>query len=99
MKAGSYVRILTNETVRDEEVAICCDIDVRPDTDMEAVQAEVFYLIENYLNPSINFYLLKELMAKGKQVDEIFQGPRIRIMVLLIGRTRGNSIERCYSYI
>jgi hypothetical protein len=65
------------ETVRDEEVAICCDIDVRPDTDMEAVQAEVFYLIENYLNPSINFYLLKELIAKGKPVDEIFQGPRL----------------------
>ncbi len=68
---------LTIELVRDEEVAICCDIDVRPDTDMEKVQAEVFYLIENYLNPSINFYLLKELMTKGTPVDEIFQGPRL----------------------
>ncbi len=66
------------ETVRDEEVAICCDIDVRTDADMEAVQAEVFYLIENYLNPSINFYLLKELRAKGKPVDEIFEGPRLQ---------------------
>jgi hypothetical protein len=65
------------ETVRDEEVAICCDIDVRPDTDMEAVQAEAFYVIENYLNPSINFYLLKELMAKGTAVDEIFLGPKL----------------------
>ncbi len=65
------------ETVRDEEVAICCDIDVRPDADMEAVEAEVFYLIENYLNPSINFYLLKELRAKGTPVDEIFEGPKL----------------------
>ena len=65
------------ETIRDEEVAICCDIDVTPDTDMEAIQAEVFYLIENYLNPSINFYLLKELMSKKIPVDEIFQGPRL----------------------
>jgi hypothetical protein len=66
------------ETVKDEEVAICCDIDVSPNTDMEAVQASVFYLIENYLNPSINFYLLKELMAKGKPVDEIFEGPKLQ---------------------
>lgn len=65
------------ETVKDEEVAICCDIDVRPDTDMEEVQAKVFYLIENYLNPSVNFYLLKELIAKGKTVDEIFSGPKL----------------------
>jgi hypothetical protein len=65
------------ETVKDEEVAICCDIDVRPDTDMEQVQAQVFYLIENYLNPSVNFYLLKELLAKGTSVDEIFQGPKL----------------------
>jgi len=66
------------ETVKDEEIAICCDIDVSPNTDMEAVQASVFYLIENYLNPSINFYLLKELMAKGKPVDEIFEGPKLQ---------------------
>jgi hypothetical protein len=65
------------ETVMDEEVAICCDIDVRPDTDMEQVQAQVFYLIENHLNPSVNFYLLKELLAKGIVVDEIFQGPKL----------------------
>ncbi len=65
------------ETVRDEEVAICCDIDVRPDADMEMVQATAFYLIENYLNPSINFYLLKELMAKGVPTDGIFQGPKL----------------------
>ena len=65
------------ETVKDEEVAICCDIDVRPDTDMEEVQANVFYLIENYLNPSVNFYLLKEFMGKGIPVDEIFLGPKL----------------------
>jgi len=68
---------ITIKTVKAEEVAICVDIDVRADTDMEAVQAEVFYAIENYLNPSINFYLLKELMAKGTPVDKIFEGPKL----------------------
>ncbi|WP_153801260.1 hypothetical protein [Foetidibacter luteolus] len=65
------------KTVREEEVAICCDIDVRPDADMEKVQAEVFYLIETYLNPSVNFYLLKEMLARGIPVEDIFQGPKL----------------------
>ncbi len=69
-----FIRV---ETVRDEEVALCFDIDVRPDADMEKVQAEVFYLVENYLNPPINFYLLKELMAKGVKFDNIFEGPKL----------------------
>src|SRR5207249_4808119 len=62
-------------TVKDEEIAICCDIDVSPDADIEEVQAEVFYAIEEYLNPSIKFYLLNEMIAKGCTTDEIFEGP------------------------
>lgn len=65
------------KTVRDEDVAICVDIDVRPDADMEKVQAEVFYLVENYMNPSVNFYLLKELVAKGRKTEEIFEVPKL----------------------
>jgi hypothetical protein len=63
------------DTVKDEEIAICCDIDVAPDADMEEVQAEVFYAIEEYLNPSVKFYLLNELMDRGYTTDEIFEGP------------------------
>ena len=65
-------------TVQDEEVAICCDIDVKPGADMEGVQAKVFYAIEEYLNPSIKFYLLQELLNKGYTVDEIFEGPVLK---------------------
>lgn len=63
------------DTVKDEEVAICCDIEVRPDADMEKVQAAVFFAIEEYLNPSVHFYLLKELLDKGCTTDEVFEGP------------------------
>lgn len=62
-------------TIKDEEVAICCDIDVAPDADMEEVQAQVFYAIEEYLNPTIKFYLLNEMVSKGYTMDEIFEGP------------------------
>ncbi len=65
------------DTIPDEEIAICCDIDVTPDTDMDEVQADVWFAIEQYLNPSVNFYLLKDLLAKGYTPDEVFEGPRL----------------------
>jgi uncharacterized protein YegP (UPF0339 family) len=68
---------VTVDSVIDEEVAICCDIDVIPSADMEEVQAQAFYAIEEYLNPTIKFYTLDELQAKGKTTDEIFEGPKL----------------------
>lgn len=62
------------DTVEDEEIAFCFDVDVKPAADIEKVQAEIFYAIENYLNPSVDFYTLKELLAKGLPVDQIFEG-------------------------
>lgn len=61
-------------TVDDEEIAFCFDVDVKPSADIEKVQAEIFYAIENYLNPSVDFYTLKELLYKKIPVDEIFEG-------------------------
>lgn len=62
-------------TIKDEEIAICCDIDIAPSADMEAIQAQVFFAIEEYFDPSVNFYLLSEMQAKGYTTDEIFEGP------------------------
>ena len=61
-------------TVDDEEIAFCFDVDVKPEADIEKVQAELFYAIENYLNPTVDFYSLRELLDKNIPVDEIFQG-------------------------
>jgi hypothetical protein len=62
-------------TIDDEEIAFCFDVDVDPGIDSEKVQAELFYAIENYLNPSVEFYSLRELLDKKMPVDEIFTGP------------------------
>jgi hypothetical protein len=62
-------------SIDDEEISFCFDVDVTPDADIERVQAEIFYAIENYLNPPIYFYTLKELLDKKIPVDEIFNGP------------------------
>lgn len=61
-------------TVDDDEIAFCFDVDVKPEADIEKIQAEMFYAIQNYLNPSVDFYSLKEMLDKKIPVDEIFQG-------------------------
>lgn len=60
--------------VRYEEVALCMDVDISPETDIEYVQAALFFAIENYLNPSVNFYSLKELLDKGWEVPDVYDG-------------------------
>ena len=68
---------LSVEPIDSEEVAFCFDVDVSADSDIEKVQAEIYYTIENYLNPPISFFTLKELMERGIPPEEIFDGPRL----------------------
>jgi hypothetical protein len=65
------------EPIDSEEIAFCFDVDVTADTDIEQVQAEIYYTIENYLNPPVSFFTLKEMTEKGVPTEEIFEGPRL----------------------
>ena len=60
-----------------EDVGVCADIDAEPWADIEAILAEAYYRIDQYLSPDIKFYSLKELMDVGVPVDEIFDGPKL----------------------
>lgn len=61
--------------VKIEEIALCADIDIRPDADANKIQAQIFHDIEDFLSPTIYFNRLDEMYAKGKTTDEIFEGP------------------------
>ncbi len=63
------------DTVANEEYFICADIDVTQHADIEEVQAQIFYKIEDYLSPDNRFYSLTELMENGIPVESIFNGP------------------------
>lgn len=71
-------------TIPDEEIAFCFDIDLAAGADINTTQAEVYFAIDNYLNPPVNFYLLKEMLlrknADGQNytIDEIFEGPKLK---------------------
>ena len=60
-----------------EDVAVCADVEVRPDADIELVQATIWFEIEQYLTPPIPFRFLDELLAAGTPVEAIFNGPEM----------------------
>lgn len=65
------------ETVKDVFIGFCADIDLRPDVDIEGVLAQVYFQIEEYFNPDIKFYSLREMLDKKKPVEDIFEGPKL----------------------
>jgi hypothetical protein len=65
----------TISAVAVEDIAVCADMDVTPDADIEAVLAEAYNLISQYMAPDVRFYSLQQLLAAGKPVDQIFEGP------------------------
>ncbi len=60
-----------------EEVAVCADVELKADADIEWVQAKIWFEIEQYFNPPIRFYTSQELQNTGEPVEEIFNGPEL----------------------
>jgi len=72
------------DTIKDEEIGFCCDIYVIPSADIAEVEAYVLFTIEQYLDPPVNFYGLKEMLVKTGPdglpytPDEVFEGPKLK---------------------
>ncbi|GAB3027904.1 hypothetical protein [Spirosoma pulveris] len=69
-----YCRI---KVVDVEDVAVCADVEVAPDADIERIQAKIWFEIDRYFNPPIPFYSLQELLDAGQSVEDIFNGPAL----------------------
>ena len=56
-----------------QEIAICADIEVTADSDLEEILAKIYSEIDLFLAPPVRFYSLNEMQAKGKSTEEIFE--------------------------
>lgn len=68
---------LSIDAIATERVALCADMVLKNDADLEDIQAQVFHAIEHYFNPPIRYFTLKECLEEGRSPDEIFNGPYI----------------------
>ena len=60
-----------------EEIALCADIALESDASVDLVEAQIYHEVSKHLNPTVFFYTLDEMLAKGYTTDEIFEGPRL----------------------
>ncbi|MGC2237439.1 MAG: hypothetical protein WA584_14850 [Pyrinomonadaceae bacterium] len=63
--------------LKEYPLTIEAKIEITEHPDPESLLAEIFAQIHSYLSPSIRFYTLQEMTAKGYQIDEIMSGPRL----------------------
>ncbi len=60
--------------LNDEFIALCADIELKPDADPTQTLVEVFEKIQAFLSPELTFYTLEEMVDRGKSMEEIFEG-------------------------
>ena len=56
-------------------IGICADIELKPQAKDQHVLAEIYRKLYEYINPSIRFYTIQQLLDKGRSIEQIFQGP------------------------
>jgi hypothetical protein len=60
-----------------QDVSVCLDMDVESTADIEAVVAQAYDRIDQYMSPDVEFRSLGELLEAGTRVEDIFDGPAL----------------------
>ena len=63
----------------EQEIGVCADIEITSNADPEETMVKVMEVISRFLSPTIPYYTLEQLLAKGKTMDEIFEGRPLRM--------------------
>jgi len=53
-----------------EKIAVCADIELEQDADVEMVQAQIYHEIGKFLSPTVYFYTLDEMLDKCRELNE-----------------------------
>lgn len=63
--------------LKKQEIYLRCGIELEKDANAEKIHAEVIFELEHYISRSIRFYTLNEMLDKGIDVEDVFNGPRL----------------------
>jgi hypothetical protein len=65
------------DAVEFEYVTICMDVDLDGTVKPEKIKEEIYRLLYLYCAPHLRRYSLREMLAKGYGIEEIFEGPKL----------------------
>jgi hypothetical protein len=69
-----FLQVKSLET---EEIAICADIEIKADADVDRVMADILFQLDEFISPPVNFYTIEQLLDEGLKPDDIFNGPAL----------------------
>lgn len=69
---------LTVNAVEYLDVGLGASVVLEEYADPDTVLAQIFFIIYKYFTPSIAFNTIQQMLDKGYDVDEIFEGPALR---------------------
>ncbi|GJL83485.1 MAG: hypothetical protein DHS20C01_31190 [marine bacterium B5-7] len=72
------------EILGDEEVALCIDIEIKASADPADVLLAMYLELAEFLAPTLTFYSLQEMLARGKRIEEIYAGRPLTPLLDLI---------------
>ncbi|MDJ0520220.1 MAG: hypothetical protein QNJ74_29525 [Trichodesmium sp. MO_231.B1] len=58
-----------------EEISIQAEIEVEEGFDVNELMAKIYFELDNFISPNLDFFSLKELLEQGKSPEVIFDGP------------------------
>ncbi len=56
-------------------VAVCLHIEVQNGVNVVDAAAEAIWQIEQHLTPTLRFHTFREMLSKGRSIDQIYDGP------------------------
>lgn len=68
---------LSINAVEYEDFGLGTSISLEENADPDMVLAKIFFVIYKYFTPSVPFYTIDQMIAKGYSIDEIFEGPAL----------------------
>lgn len=74
---------LCTETIKKTPVSICADLHIHTNADTEETLAKVYQAINQIIDPKIQFFTLNQMLNKGLDTTEIFNGPALKHGFLL----------------
>lgn len=63
------------DEIEEQSISVCAQIELENEADEEEVNARIWFAIQSYFSPGVHFYSLKQMIARGYRMDEIFEGP------------------------
>ena len=64
----------TVEILPIEEISVKAEIEIEESFDVNELMAKIYFGLDNFISPHLQFFTLKELLDKGKNTEVIFDG-------------------------